>query len=326
MTDVPWFDADTVRRVLRMDACIDLMADTQAAISRGEIAPPLRSFVPVAGGKGGMGIMPGDAPFAFGAKLMSLYSGNPARGMPMIQGCILLFDRESGAPAALIEGASVTGIRTAAASGAATRALAREDASVLALLGYGVQAETHLEAMRCVRPVREVRVWGPGLEKAERFAAAHADDGLAVTVVETAREAVSGADIVCAVSAASEPVIEGRLLAAGCHVNLVGSHTPTTREADGETMGRARVFTEITDFAMKEAGDILLAIEEGFIAEDDLAGEIGAVIDGAIEGRRGEDEITLYKSLGNVAQDLAAAHFIAESLGSEDVSSSPREA
>ena len=311
MTDILFFDADTVRRVLRMDACIDLMADTQAAISRGEITPPLRSFVPVAGGKGGMGIMPGDTPSAFGAKLVSIFADNPARGLPMIQGCILLFDRESGAPAALIEGASVTGIRTAAASGAATHALAREDASVLALLGYGVQAATHLEAMRCVRPMREVRVWGPSLEKAERFATAHTDDDVAVTAVETAREAVRDADLVCAVSAASEPVIEGRRLADGCHVNLVGSHSPTTREADGETMGRARVFTEITDFAMKEAGDILLAIEEGFLTEGDLAGEIGAVIDGSVEGRRSEDEITLYKSLGNVAQDLAAASYIA---------------
>ena len=229
----------------------------------------------------------------------------------MIQGCILLFDRETGAPAALVEGASVTAIRTAAASGAATRALAQEDASVLALLGYGMQAETHLEAMRCVRPVREVRVWGPSLEKASRFAAAHTDNDVAVSAVATAREAVSGADLVCAVSAASEPIIDGRRLAKGCHVNLVGSHSPKTREADGETMGRARVFTEITAFAMKEAGDILLAIEEGFLTEDDLAGEIGAVIDGTIAGRRGEDEITVYKSLGNVAQDLAAAHYIA---------------
>lgn len=315
MTDIPYFDADTVQRVLRMDACIDLMADTQAAISRGEITPPLRSFVPVAGGKAGMGIMPGDTPSAFGAKLVSIYGDNPVRGLPMIQGCILLFDPKTGTPAALVEGASVTGIRTAAASGAATRALAREDASVLALLGYGVQAETHLEAMRCVRPVREVRVWGPSIEKAGRFAAAHTDDGVAVTAVETAREAVSGADLVCAVSAASEPVIEGRRLADGCHVNLVGSHSPKTREADGETMGRARVFTEITDFAMKEAGDIVLAIEEGFLTEGDLAGEIGAVIDGVIDGRRGEDEITLYKSLGNVAQDLAAASYIASRAG-----------
>lgn len=311
MTNIPYIDADAVRRILKMDACIELMADTQAAISRGEITPPLRSFIPVAGGKAGMGIMPGDTLSAFGAKFVSVYADNPARGLPLIQGCILLFDRESGSPAALVEGASVTGIRTAAASGAATRVLAREDACVLALLGYGVQAETHLEAMRCVRPVREVRVWGPSLEKADRFAIAHADDEVAVSAVETAGEAVSGADLVCAVSAATEPVIEGRRLADGCHVNLVGSHSPTTREADGETMRRARAFTEITDFAMKEAGDILLAIEEGFLTEGDLAGEIGAVIDGAIEGRRNNDEITLYKSLGNVAQDLAAAHFIA---------------
>ena len=311
MTNIPYINADTVRRVLRMDTCIDLMADTQAAISRGEITPPLRFFIPVAGDKAGMGIMPGDTPSTFGAKLVSVYANNPALGLPLIQGCILLFDRESGAPAALVDGASVTGIRTAAASGAATRALAREDASVLALLGYGVQAETHLEAMRCVRPVREVRVWGPSLEKAGRFASRHARDEVTVTAVDTAREAVSGADIVCAVSAASEPVIEGRWLAEGCHVNLVGSHSPTSREADGETMGRARVFTEITDFAMKEAGDILLAIEEGFLTEGDLAGEIGAVIDGAVEGRRSDDEITLYKSLGNVAQDLVAAHYIA---------------
>ena len=295
-----------------MSACIGLMAQTQAAISRGEITPPLRSFVPVAGGKGGLGVMPGDTPDAFGAKLISLIPGNPARGLPVIQGCILLFNRETGAPAALVEGASVTAIRTAAASGAATRALAREDASVLALLGYGVQAETHLQAMRCVRPVREVRVWGPSMEKAGRFASSHTTREVTVSAVETAREAVTGAHLICAVSAATQPVIEGRWLSPGCHLNLVGSHSPATREADGETMGRARVFTEITDFAMKEAGDILLAIKEGFLAENDLAGEIGAVIGGVIEGRRSEDEITLYKSLGNVAQDLAAANYTAE--------------
>lgn len=311
MTGVPYIDASRVRRVLNMSACIDLMAQTQAAISRGEITPPLRSFVPAAGGQGGLGVMPGDTPDTFGAKLISLIPGNPARGLPMIQGCILLFSRETGAPAALVEGASVTAIRTAAASGAATRALARKDASVLALLGYGVQAETHLQAMRCVRPVREVRVWGPSIEKAGRFASNHTNDEVTVAAVETAREAMTGAHLICAVSAATQPVIEGRWLSPGCHLNLVGSHSPTTREADGETMGRARVFTEITEFAMKEAGDILLAIKEGFLAEHDLAGEIGAVIGGGAEGRRSEDEITLYKSLGNVAQDLAAAYYVA---------------
>ena len=146
MSNIPFIDAPTVRRVLGMDACIDLMAETQAAISRGEITLPLRSFIPVADDKGVLGLMPGEIPSAFGAKLISLYSDNPSRDLPVIQGCIVLFDRDTGTPAALIDGGSITAIRTAAASGAATRELARPDSRVLALLGYGVQAETHLEA------------------------------------------------------------------------------------------------------------------------------------------------------------------------------------
>ena len=310
MSGIPFIDASTVRRVLGMNACIDLMADTQSAISRGEITLPLRSFVPVADGKGVLGLMPGEIPSAFGAKLISLYSANPSRDLPAIQGCIVLFDRDTGTPAALIDGGSITAMRTAAASGAATRELARPESRVLALLGYGVQAETHLEAMCCVRPVREVRVWGPSIGKARSFAERHTTGDRVVTAVDTAREAILGADIVCAVSSADEPVIEGRWLAPGSHLNLVGSHTATTREADGETLRRARIFTEITSFAMQEAGDILLAMEEGMISADDLGGEIGAVLDGRIKGRRDENEITLYESLGNTAQDLAAAQYV----------------
>ncbi len=315
MSDIPFIDAPTVRHVLDMSACIDLMAKTQAAISRGEIELPLRSFLPVADGNGAFALMLGEISSAFGAKLLSLFPGNPGRDLPAIQGCILLFDPETGTPAALVEGGSVTAIRTAAASGAATRALAREDASVLALLGYGVQAETHLEAMRCVRTIREVRVWGPSIEKARRFASRHAAEGLAIAAVDTAREAIRGAEIVCGVSSAAEPIVKGRWLAPGCHLNLVGAHTPKTREADGETLRRARVFTEVSRFALQESGDILLAIEEGRLSEGDLCGEIGAVIDGRIKGRRDEREITLYVSLGNTAQDLAAAQFVAETLG-----------
>ena len=315
MSGIPFIDAQRVRRVLRMNACIDLMAETQSAISHGEITLPLRSFVPVADGKAVLGLMPGEIPSTFGAKLISLYPANPNRDLPMIQGCIVLFDRETGAPAAVIDGGSITAIRTAAASGAATRELARPESRVLALLGYGVQAETHLEAMCCVHPIREVRVWGPSIGKARSFAERHTSGERVVTAVATAREAILGADIVCAVSSATAPIVEGPWLAPGCHVNLVGSHTPKTREADGETLGRARVFTEITSFAMQEAGDILLAIQEGRISEDDLCGEIGAVINGRIDGRRDEREITLYVSLGNIAQDLAAANFVYEALG-----------
>ena len=321
MNELPFIDAPTVRRILSMDACIDLMADTQAAISRGEITLPPRSFIPVADGRGTMGLMPGEIPSGFGAKLISLYPENPRAGLPAIQGCIVLFDRNTGTPAALIDGASVTAIRTAAASGAATRALARDDAAVLAILGYGVQAGTHLEAMRCVRPLREVRVWGPSVEKARNFVRQQATEGLAMAAVETACEAIAGADIVCSVSSATEPIIEGRRLESGCHLNVVGAHTPTTRETDGETLRRARVFTEITGAAMRESGDLLLAIEEGMTSANDVCGEIGDVFDGRIAGRRNDDEITLYVSLGNTAQDLAAAFYVA---GKEGVSRAAR--
>lgn len=294
-----------------MEACIDLMAETQAAISSGEITLPPRSFVPVAEGRGTMGLMPGEIPSGFGAKLISLFPKNPNAGLPAIQGCIVLFDRETGTPAALIDGGSVTAIRTAAASGAATRALARDDASVLAILGYGVQAETHLEAMRSVRPVSKVRVWGPSMERARRFVRQHNARDSSIEAVKTAREAVAGANIVCAVSSATEPIIEGRWLAAGCHVNLVGAHTPTTREADGVTLRRARIFTEITSAAMRESGDVQLAIDEGMISRDEICGEVGEVIAGQLKGRRSDEEITLYVSLGNTAQDLAAAQYVA---------------
>ena len=313
---IPVIDADTVRSRLSMSACIDLMEDTQAAISRGDIHLPLRSILPVGEGKGFFGVMPGEVGTAtlFGAKLVSLYPGNPAKGLAAIQGYILLFDNSDGMPKALVEAASITAMRTAAASGAATRVLAREDAHSLALLGYGVQAESHLEAMGVVRDIREVRVWGPSIDRARAFAARHARDGLKLEAVETPGDAVRGADIVCAVSNASDPLIRSSDVSPGAHLNMVGAHTAKDREVDGETVGRSRVYTEVTAFALAEAGDLLLAIEEGNFSEGRILGEIGALYEGSIEGRTGDDDITLYENLGNTAQDVAAAGYVAEKI------------
>ncbi|MEM8767361.1 MAG: ornithine cyclodeaminase family protein, partial [Pseudomonadota bacterium] len=180
----------------------------------------------------------------------------------------------------------------------------------LAILGYGVQAESHLTAMAKVRKLREVRVWGPKLERAEAFAAQH-DVGVPIHAVRGAEEAVRGGDLICAVSASQEPIIEAAWVSPGAHINLVGAHAPTQREASGALMGRGRVFTEITAFALEEAGDILLARDEGALSADDLT-EIGAVLGGDAPGRRSEQEITIYKSLGNTAQDLAAARVVHE--------------
>ncbi len=311
--NAPFIDGQTVIDNLTMPACIDLMAATQAAISRGEIRLPLRAMLPVGEGSAVFIVMPGKIGKTriFGAKLVSLFPDNPARGMPAVQGHVALFDGENGSPLALVEAASITAVRTAAASGAATRLLARHNASTLALLGCGVQAETHLEAMLAVRPVREVRVWGRSLEKAEAFAARHAGMGGArVAAVGGARQAVAGADLICTVTGSRTPILKGEWVDSGAHLNLVGAHNPATREVDGTAMSRGRVFTEITEFALAEAGDLLLAIEEGHLAEADIAGEIGEAIDGKIPGRSREDDITIYKNQGNTAQDLAAAHYV----------------
>lgn len=306
-------DSETVLATLNMPACIDLMAATQAAISRGEIELPLRSMLQVTDGAGYFGVMPGEIGSAevFGAKLVTLFPANPDRGIPAVQGHILLFDRADGTPLALVEASSVTALRTAAASAAATRVLAREDAATLAVLGCGVLAETHLEAMLAVRPVRDVRIWGRNFDKATAFAQSHADeDGAVVRAVADAAEAVAGADLVCTVTGSHTPLLEGDWLSPGAHVNLVGAHNPATREADGRVLERGRVYTEITEFALAEAGDLLLAIEEGHFARTDIVGEIGQAIEGQIPGRSSESEITVYKSLGNTAQDLAAAHYV----------------
>jgi ornithine cyclodeaminase len=308
---LPVFDAAAVQERLPMAACIDLMAEVQGAISRGEISLPLRSFVPLPDPANGLLVMPGGlkTPPVFGAKLLSLFPGNSTSNLPVIQGQVLLFDGTDGRPLALVEAAALTAIRTAAASAAATRLLANDETATLALLGYGVQAHSHLEAMRCVRGIEEVRVWGRDPDRAAAFAARYADT-LDIRPAASPEAAVRGATVICAVTGATEPVIHSDWIQPGCHLNLVGAHSPAAREADGLTLARARVFTEISEFAMAESGEILLAIEEGFLEEADIAGEIGAVINGDLEGRQSPDQITLYKSLGNTAQDLAAAHAV----------------
>lgn len=310
-------ESDIVEKVLTMPVCIDLMAETQAAISAGQITLPLRTINPVSDGNGYFGLMPGEvaASNVVGAKIVSLFPANPgARDLPAVQGYILLFDRKNGTPTALIEAGSVTAIRTAAASGAATRSLAREDASSLALLGYGVQGVTHLEAISAVRDINRVYIWGPSIDKAAAFAEKHGRAGVEMIPVSNASEAVSQADVICAVSNAADPIVLGTDLTPGCHVNLVGAHSPTTREADPDVFERARVYTEITEFALSEAGDLIIPVNNGEYAADKIIGELGALLNGDIEGRTDREQITVYKSLGNTAQDLAAAEYIQRSV------------
>jgi ornithine cyclodeaminase len=304
-------DAATVRRLLPVGECIGVMREAMIALSRGQVQVAPRTVAPLADGSGYFAAMPGSAAAGLaldGAKLLTLLPGNTARGLPAIQGVVLLFDHAGGAPVAIIEGAEITAIRTAAVSGLATQLLAREDARSHGVLGTGVQARMHIDAVAAARPgIREVRVWGRDAARTREFAAAQAArTGIDVRAVQHAEQAC-GCDVVSATTASPSPVLHGAWLTAGAHLNLVGGHRPDEREADTDAVARAAVYVDLMQSALAEAGDILIPIAEGRIGKGHIVGEIGQLAAGELPGRENAGQITLFKSLGVVAEDLYAA-------------------
>lgn len=302
-----------VRRLLPMRECIDLMAETLAALARGEAVQPLRKVIPVPNRAGFLALMPGYLGWcgAVGSKIITVFPGNWGSEYDSHQGVILLFEAEHGSLQAVVDASTVTGIRTAAASAAATRALAREDAGDLAILGTGTQAAMHLEAMLLVRRIRRVRVWSRDPENRRRFADRHSMRyGVKVNLAADAREAVEGADIICTTTSAREPVLEGEWIAPGAHINAVGACTPATRELSTTAVVRSSVFTDRLESLMAEAGDFLIPEREGALSGGAVRGEIGQVLAARIPGRTSESEVTLFKSLGLAVEDVACAHFL----------------
>jgi len=296
-----------------MSECISLMERTMMDVSAGRALVPLRSIMVMPGDRGMLGNMPGylAEPECFGVKLVSLIPGNHPPLHSSHLGLVLLFESEHGCPVALLDGAEITAIRTAAASGLATRWLARTGAGDLALLGAGEQAQSHLEAMLCVRPLRRVRVWARDRLKACAFAEAEgARHGLEIDVSESVQAAVRGADIVCTLTKAREPILEGAWLAPGAHVNVVGSSVATAAEIDTPALVRSRFFVDCRNSTVHEGCEYLRALKEGAISPEHILGEIGEVAAGTVPGRLTQDELTMYKSLGIAAQDLAAAHHV----------------
>jgi alanine dehydrogenase len=305
-----------VAGLLPMPACIDAMAEALKALSRGEAAMPLRQIVWVPDRTGALGLMPSrlarDAGAgSLGAKIVTFFPKNEGTELDSHQGAVLLFEAERGRLLAVIDATSVTAIRTAAVSAVATRALARPDARELALVGSGVQARTHLEAIRAVRPLSRVRVASLTPERARAFARREsARLGLAVTACGTVWEAVEGADIVCTVTSSRVPVVEGAWLSPGAHVNAVGSSVAAARELDTAAVVRSRLFVDRRESALAEAGDFLIPRNEGAVTDAHIQAELGEVLTGAHPGRTGRDEITLFKSVGLAVEDLAAARLI----------------
>jgi alanine dehydrogenase len=286
-------DENAVRSLLRMRDLIPAMSRAMADLSAGKVVQPVRLMLPITAHQGFFATMPAWAGGALGAKLVTFFPSNV--GIPTHHALIILFRPETGEPLATMDGRLITEMRTAAVSAVATQHLAREDASVLAILGSGVQAGSHLEALRLVRTFREVRVWSP------RHAGVFADR-FGVRAVPTGEEAVRGADVVVVATSSRTPVLKGEWLSVGTHVNAVGACRPDWRELDDRTMRRARLYVESREAATQESGDV--------IAAGEVFAEIGEVVAGTRPGRQGADDITLFKSVGVAVEDVVAADLV----------------
>jgi ornithine cyclodeaminase/alanine dehydrogenase-like protein (mu-crystallin family) len=304
-----------VRQLLSMAECVDLMHRTMIAVSERRVVLPLRSIMVMPGETGMMGNMSGylGDPACFGVKLVSLIPRNQPPQYSSHLGLVLLFEAEHGCPVALLDGAEITALRTAAASGLATRLLARPEAGDLALLGAGEQASSHLRAMLAVRTLRRVRVWARDTRKAAAFAKEEeARHGIRIETSPTVREAVAGADIICTVTKAREPILLGEWLAPGAHLNVVGSSVAAAAEIDTAAVVRSRFFVDWRESTVNEGGEYLRALKAAAITPEHILGEIGEVANGSKAGRQSPSDITLYKSLGVAPQDLASAHYVLE--------------
>jgi ornithine cyclodeaminase len=301
---------EEVARRLTYEVCIPLVRAAMIAFSEGETLQHLRSIIPLAGGRA-FGIMPGamaasGAPF--GAKLISVYPDNFAKGRQSHQGVVVLFEPETGEPVCVAHAGEITAIRTAAASAVATDALARPEASRLGLLGYGEQAATHARAIAKVRRLESIAVWGRSRDRAEAFAArTSAELGLPATAMNEVEPLAADADIICTVTAAREPILKGAWVRPGTHLNLVGSSVAGPVEVDNDLVVRSRFVADSREGVLRQGAEFLRAKEAGLIGDDHIVAEIGQILAGAVPGRTSPDQITAYKSLGHVVQDLASA-------------------
>ncbi len=300
---------DEVADLLPMADCIDAVRQALADLARGEGIQPLRPVMWLPEKIGALGMMPGylGSIETLGIKTVTVFPGNAGTEHDSHQGTVMLFDAGNGRLKAVIDATEITAVRTAAASAVATDLLAREDSSVLAILGAGVQGHSHARAIPMVRPIGEIRVWSRNLESAERLAAEADGNARAVPSVE---EAVAGADIVCTTTASPDPILSGSLLEAGMHVNAVGSSVPFARELDSDAMARSRIFVDRRESTVNESGDFIMAREEGAVVDDDIVAEVGEIIVGTDPGRRSDEEITLFVSLGIAAEDIATADLV----------------
>jgi ornithine cyclodeaminase/alanine dehydrogenase-like protein (mu-crystallin family) len=302
-----------VKELLPMSECIDVMEHAFVALARGEIEQPLRTIFRPPKVKGVMALMPtfrGAGMPLFGLKAICVFPGNAAIGKDAHQGAVILFDGTTGELRAIVDASAITAIRTAAVSALATKALAPADASTLAIIGAGVQARTHLEAIACVRKLGRVRVTASRKENAEAFAREmQAQFPCDIGAADSSEAAIRDAQIIVTATTSRDPVVRREWLAAGAHINAVGTFSPKARELDTATMVAGSLFVDRRESAFNEAGDYLIAAAEGAIGPESIQAELGEVLIGKHPGRTSQDEITIFKSLGLAMEDLAAAEY-----------------
>ncbi len=301
--------ADDVRRALPMAAAIEAMREGFLALATGRATLPQRTAVKLADRDALSLFMPARVGEALGAKIVSVFPGNVERGLPLIHGIVVLIDAETGRPTALLDGASLTAIRTGAASGLATDLLAAPEASRVAVIGAGVQARTQLEAVCCVRRVKTVKVYSRTKQSAERFADEMAGSGdvpSSIDVVGSAADAASGADVICVATTSSEAVLGAEDVSDGQHINAVGSFSRAMIELDPQLVARCHVVVDQREAALEEAGEVIAAVDAGLVGEGDLV-ELGDVVAGKARGFGVDERPSMFKSVGLAIQDMAAA-------------------
>jgi ornithine cyclodeaminase/alanine dehydrogenase-like protein (mu-crystallin family) len=299
------YDSEYIYRTLGYDAAIDAVRAAMIALSNGSAKQLLRSFIGLETKT--FAIMPAalSSRGFFGAKLVSVFFGSDGRRAH--EGLVVLFDGDSGKPVCTADAAAITHIRTAAASAVATDALARRDATIMAVMGVGKQAESHIEAIAKVRRLDQVLVWGRTHDAGNRFADKMSQKtGLQVQGIASAREAAASADIICTVTSASEPILEGAWVKAGTHLNVVGSSAPGPVEIDQALVLKSRFFADHREHVLVHGAEFLRAKQMGAVSDEHIVGEIGEVLGGTKRGRLAATDITLYKSLGHAVQDIAA--------------------
>jgi alanine dehydrogenase len=300
-----------VQDLIDIDELIATLEQAHIQCSTGRAVMPVRLVVPLPQIHGRITSMPGclNDDNALGMKVVTYFQENPKRGLPAILATIMLFSVETGKMIAVMDGSYITAIRTACASAMATRALANRETPVLGILGAGVQARAHIQALSRVRKLQQIKIYSPSGISATKIRK-DMESGVGVKVAASAEDAVKHSDIVVTVTTAKEPILKSEWLNAGVHINAVGSHRPDLREIDGATLARAKVVVDSREAIMAECGDILLALNEKSVPDDVIHAEIGEVLAGIKSGRESAGEITLYKSVGIAIQDVATANLV----------------